>query len=129
MKTFSKDYQILIFLTNISPILLLLTTIICPILLFLTTISHVVLYFDMICIFQAAAAYLAFLRYKQGSDQAFAPSYEAEPNTTGGYNSYPDATDPDGGYSQPPFSGQPTQPQSGTGNATVDFGYQSQSQA
>lgn len=77
----------------------------------------------------AAAAYLAFLRYKQGSDQAFAPSYEAEPNTTGGYNSYPDATDPDGGYSQPPFSGQPPQPQSGTGNATVDFGYQSQSQA
>ncbi|KAK3891659.1 hypothetical protein Pcinc_004455 [Petrolisthes cinctipes] len=60
----------------------------------------------------AGAAYLAFLRYKQGSDQAFAPSYEADPsNTGGGYSSYPDATDPDGGYSQPPFGGQPGQPQ------------------
>ena len=24
-----------------------------------------------------------------------------------GYNSYPDAVDPDGGYSQPPFSNAP----------------------
>lgn len=63
---------------------------------------------------QAAAAYLAFLRYKQGADQAFAPSYEADPTNMGGYNSYPDATDPEGGYSQPPFTGQPGQPQSGT---------------
>ncbi|KAG7163381.1 Synaptogyrin-like [Homarus americanus] len=61
----------------------------------------------------AGAAYLAFLRYRQGSAQAFAPSYEADPTNMGGYNSYPDATDPDGGYSQPPFAGQPAQPQSG----------------
>ena len=26
-----------------------------------------------------------------------------------GYTSYPDATDPQGGYAQPPFSGQPQQ--------------------
>lgn len=55
----------------------------------------------------AGLAYLAFLRFKQGNAQEFAPSYEADPTNTGGYNSYPDATDPDGGYSQPPFNQQP----------------------
>ncbi|XP_068238060.1 synaptogyrin isoform X1 [Palaemon carinicauda] len=75
----------------------------------------------------AAAAYLAFLRYKQGADQAFAPSYEADPTNMGGYNSYPDATDPDGGYSQPPFGGQPAQPQTGMDIPDMgDMGYQSQ---
>ncbi|XP_042232042.1 synaptogyrin-like [Homarus americanus] len=70
--------------------------------------------FNFFAIFPwAGAAYLAFLRYRQGSAQAFAPSYEADPTNMGGYNSYPDATDPDGGYSQPPFAGQPAQPQSG----------------
>ena len=54
-------------------------------------------------------AYLAFLRYKQGAEQAFAPSYEAEPGQEG-YSSYPDAVDPEGGYSQPPFAGQQAQP-------------------
>ncbi|XP_076043289.1 synaptogyrin isoform X2 [Oratosquilla oratoria] len=58
-----------------------------------------------------ALAYLAFMRYKQGADQAFAPSYEADPSNMAGYNSYPDAADPDGGYSQPPFAGQPQQQQ------------------
>lgn len=76
---------------------------------------------------QAGAAYLAFLRFKQGADQAFAPSYEADPTTMGGYNSYPDATDPDGGYSQPPFAGQPAQPQTGTEYfPSGEIGYQSQ---
>ncbi|KAL7640274.1 UNVERIFIED_CONTAM: hypothetical protein RMT77_009688 [Armadillidium vulgare] len=60
----------------------------------------------------AALAYLAFLRYKQGAEQAFAPSYEAEPGNEGGYSSYPDAVDPDGGYSQPPFNNT-QQPQAG----------------
>ncbi|KAF2350685.1 Marvel domain [Trinorchestia longiramus] len=60
----------------------------------------------------AALGYLAFLRFKQGSEQAFAPSYEVDPNAAvaaaeGGYTSYPDATDPQGGYAQPPFGGQP----------------------
>ncbi|CAL4181592.1 unnamed protein product, partial [Meganyctiphanes norvegica] len=55
----------------------------------------------------AASAYLAFLRFKQGNAQEFAPSYEADPTNMAGYNSYPDATDPDGGYSQPPFNQQP----------------------
>lgn len=78
------------------------------------------------CFLQAGAAYLAFLRYKQGSDQAFAPSYEADPSNAGGYSSYPDATDPDGGYSQPPFGGQPGQPQQ-PGTVTLPpAGYQSE---
>lgn len=55
---------------------------------------------------------MAFLRYKQGAEQAFAPSYEAEPGNEGGYSSYPDAVDPDGGYSQPPFNNT-QQPQAG----------------
>ncbi|RXG60367.1 Synaptogyrin-2 [Armadillidium vulgare] len=51
----------------------------------------------------AALAYLAFLRYKQGAEQAFAPSYEAEPGNEGGYSSYPDAVDPDGRIFPTPF--------------------------
>ncbi|KAA0185440.1 hypothetical protein HAZT_HAZT001242 [Hyalella azteca] len=58
----------------------------------------------------AGLGYLAFLRFKQGSAQAFAPSYEVDPNAAvaaaeSGYTSYPDATDPQGGYAQPPFGG------------------------
>lgn len=67
------------------------------------------------------------MRYKQGADQAFAPSYEADPTNMGGYNSYPDATDPEGGYSQPPFTGQPGQPpQSGTMPEAEPMSYQQQ---
>lgn len=48
------------------------------------------------------------MRFKQGTEQAFAPSYEIDPNAAvaaaeSGYTSYPDANDPQGGYAQPPF--------------------------
>uniref|UniRef100_A0A2P2I2E9 Synaptogyrin n=1 Tax=Hirondellea gigas TaxID=1518452 RepID=A0A2P2I2E9_9CRUS len=62
----------------------------------------------------AGLGFLAFRRYKLGAEQAFAPSYEVDPNAAvnaaeSGYTSYPDATDPQGGYSQPPFAAQPQQ--------------------
>ncbi|XP_076657646.1 synaptogyrin [Halictus rubicundus] len=56
----------------------------------------------------ALCAWLAFQRFKQGTDAAFAPSYEADPVGGTGYTSYPDATD--AGYQDPPF-GQQQQPQ------------------
>lgn len=65
----------------------------------------------------AGLGYLAFLRFRQGTEQAFAPSYEVDPNAAvaaaeTGYTSYPDGTEPQGGYAQPPFAGQqPIDPQ------------------
>ncbi|RLU16619.1 hypothetical protein DMN91_010687 [Ooceraea biroi] len=55
----------------------------------------------------AACAWFAFQRFKQGTDAAFAPSYEADPVGGTGYTSYPDATDT--AYQEPPFGQQ--QPQ------------------
>lgn len=53
---------------------------------------------------QAACAWFAFQRFKQGTDAAFAPSYEADPVGGTGYTSYPDATDT--AYQEPPFGQQ-----------------------
>ncbi|KYM94890.1 Synaptogyrin-2 [Cyphomyrmex costatus] len=52
----------------------------------------------------AACTWFAFLRFKQGSEAAFAPSYEADPVSSTGYTSYPDATDT--AYQEPPFGQQ-----------------------
>ncbi|KMQ89283.1 synaptogyrin-2 [Lasius niger] len=52
----------------------------------------------------AACAWFAFQRFKQGTDAAFAPSYEADPVGGTGYTSYPDATDT--AYQEPPFGQQ-----------------------
>ncbi|XP_015433357.1 PREDICTED: synaptogyrin-2 [Dufourea novaeangliae] len=57
----------------------------------------------------AACAWFAFQRFKQGTDAAFAPSYEADPVGGTGYTSYPDATDT--GYQDPPFGQQQQQQQ------------------
>ncbi|XP_033347806.1 synaptogyrin [Bombus vosnesenskii] len=57
----------------------------------------------------AACAWFAFQRFKQGTDAAFAPSYEADPVGGTGYTSYPDATD--AGYQEPPFGQQQQQQQ------------------
>ncbi|XP_015601717.1 synaptogyrin [Cephus cinctus] len=52
----------------------------------------------------AGCAWFAFQRFKQGTDAAFAPSYEADPVGGAGYTSYPDATD--AAYQEPPFAQQ-----------------------
>lgn len=57
----------------------------------------------------AACAWFAFQRFKQGTDAAFAPSYEADPVGGTGYTSYPDANDT--GYQDPPFGQQQQQQQ------------------
>ncbi|XP_043516457.1 synaptogyrin [Frieseomelitta varia] len=57
----------------------------------------------------AGCAWFAFQRFKQGTDAAFAPSYEADPVGGTGYTSYPDATDT--GYQEPPFGQQQQQQQ------------------
>ncbi|KAK2583069.1 hypothetical protein KPH14_009102 [Odynerus spinipes] len=54
----------------------------------------------------AGCAWFAFQRFKQGTDAAFAPSYEADPVGGTGYTSYPDATD--AAYQEPPFDAQRT---------------------
>ncbi|XP_001605760.5 synaptogyrin [Nasonia vitripennis] len=52
----------------------------------------------------AGCAWFAFQRFKQGTEAAFAPSYEADPTGGQGYTSYPDATD--AAYQEPPFAQQ-----------------------
>ncbi|TGZ38131.1 Synaptogyrin-2 [Temnothorax longispinosus] len=59
---------------------------------------------NYILLLQAACAWFAFRRFKQGTDAAFAPSYEADPVGGTGYTSYPDATDT--AYQEPPFGQQ-----------------------
>ncbi|XP_015516603.1 synaptogyrin [Neodiprion pinetum] len=61
----------------------------------------------------AGCAWFAFQRFKQGTDAAFAPSYEADPVGGAGYTSYPDATD--AAYQEPPFN-QQQQQQRGMGD-------------
>ncbi|KAE8739535.1 hypothetical protein FOCC_FOCC014955 [Frankliniella occidentalis] len=56
----------------------------------------------------AGCAWFAYQRFRQGSDAAFAPSYDADPSSVPGgapYSSYPVGPDADGGYQEPPFSG------------------------
>ncbi|XP_012273543.1 synaptogyrin [Orussus abietinus] len=55
----------------------------------------------------AGCAWFAYQRFKQGTDAAFAPSYEADPVGGAGYTSYPDATD--AAYQEPPFAQQQQQ--------------------
>ncbi|CAG0921681.1 unnamed protein product [Notodromas monacha] len=63
--------------------------------------------FQLFSIFTwGACAWFAYTRYKQGSDSAFAPNYDAEGvGGVGAPYSYPGAADPMGGYQDPPFSG------------------------
>lgn len=55
-------------------------------------------------------AYFAFLRFRQGADSAFAPSYEVDSGAMPGataYSSYPGGADMgQGGYQDPPFGSQ-----------------------
>nr|CAD7569934.1 unnamed protein product [Timema californicum] len=56
----------------------------------------------------AGCAWFAFQRFRQGSESAFAPSYEADPGSIPGgapYSSYPVGPDNDPGYQEPPFTG------------------------
>ncbi|EEB19815.1 synaptogyrin-1, putative [Pediculus humanus corporis] len=56
----------------------------------------------------AGSAWLAYQRFRQGTDSAFAPRYDADPSTLPGGNSYsgvPMGAEGDGGYQEPPFSG------------------------
>ncbi|XP_057319373.1 synaptogyrin [Microplitis mediator] len=57
----------------------------------------------------AGSAWFAFQRFKQGTDAAFAPSYEADPVGGAGYTSYPDATD--AAYQEPGYPQQQQQQQ------------------
>ncbi|XP_063981007.1 synaptogyrin [Diachasmimorpha longicaudata] len=59
----------------------------------------------------AGSAWFAFQRFKQGTDAAFAPSYEADPVGGAGYTSYPDASD--AAYQEQPFPQQQQQQQRG----------------
>lgn len=54
----------------------------------------------------AACAWFAYLRFRQGADSAFAPSYEADASSLPGaaYTSYPGGPDSDTGYQEAPFS-------------------------
>lgn len=52
------------------------------------------------------SCYFAYMRYKQGADSAFAPSYEADPHMMPGgapYSSYSGGHDNEEGYQEPPF--------------------------
>lgn len=62
----------------------------------------------MIFKLQAGCAWFAYQRFRQGTENIFAPSYEADPGSlpTGApYSNYPGGPDTDGGYQEPPFSG------------------------
>jgi len=62
-------------------------------------------------------AYLAFLRFRSGSDSAFAPSYDVDSSAMPGataYSSYPGGAD-GGGYQEPPFG------QSGQQKGNMDY--------
>lgn len=62
------------------------------------------------CIIKAGCAFLAYQRFKQGVDAAFAPSYESDP-TANAYSSYPVGNESEQ-YNDPPFGAQ-QQPQRG----------------
>ncbi|XP_063240812.1 synaptogyrin [Bacillus rossius redtenbacheri] len=65
----------------------------------------------------AGCAWFAYRRFTQGSESAFAPSYEADPGSIPGggpYSSYPVGMDGDAGYQEPPFSGAQTRGPVGT---------------
>ncbi|GLH02959.1 Synaptogyrin [Gryllus bimaculatus] len=65
----------------------------------------------------AGCAWFAFLRFRQGSEAAFAPSYEADPAAMPGggpYTSYPMGQEADAAYQEPPFSGSQTRGPVGT---------------
>lgn len=57
----------------------------------------------------AGCAFLAFQRFRQGSDAAFATNYEADTSMPGSYPSYPGGPDSDQHYQEPPFSVGPNQ--------------------
>ncbi|XP_066159287.1 synaptogyrin [Euwallacea fornicatus] len=54
----------------------------------------------------AASAFLAFQRFKQGADAAFASNFESD-NMQTAYPSYPGGPDTDQHYQEPPFSAGP----------------------
>lgn len=65
----------------------------------------------------AGCAWFAYQRFRQGSDAAFNPSYEADPTSVPGgapYSSYPVSQDVDGAYQDPPFSANQTRGAIGT---------------
>lgn len=66
-----------------------------------------ILFISLFFLDQAGSAWFAFQRFKQGTDAAFAPSYEADPAGGAGYTSYPDAADTN--YQEPPFGQQQQQ--------------------
>ncbi len=56
---------------------------------------------------QAGCAWFAYVRFKQGFDAAFAPTYESDP-TANAYSSYPVGNEPEQ-YNDPPFGAQQQQ--------------------
>ncbi|KAF2885209.1 hypothetical protein ILUMI_20965 [Ignelater luminosus] len=57
----------------------------------------------------AGCAFFAFQRFRQGSDAAFAPSYEADTSLPTSYPSYPGGPETDQHYQEPPFAAGPNQ--------------------
>ncbi|KAB0794083.1 hypothetical protein PPYR_13703 [Photinus pyralis] len=61
--------------------------------------------FSFFAIFSwAGSAFFAYKRFRQGSDAAFAPSYEADTSLPSAYPSYPGGPDTDQHYQEPPFT-------------------------
>lgn len=55
--------------------------------------------------FQGLSAFLAFQRFRQGADAAFATNYDTENSMPTSYPSYPGGPEMDQNYQEPPFSG------------------------
>ena len=58
---------------------------------------------------QGGLTFFAVRRYRLGAQEAFASGYDADPNTSSPYNSFPGSVEGDP-YQQPPFSQQKETP-------------------
>lgn len=68
-------------------------------------VTHILLYY-----FQGGCAFFAYMRFRQGAEQAFAPTYEVDPGAMPGataYSSYPGGEDMgSSAYTEAPFGQQ-----------------------
>lgn len=73
----------------------------------------------------AGCAFFDFMRYRQGADSAFAPSYEVDPHAIpaggGQYGGYPGGPDMNEAYQEAPFSGGNNQPSEKMPSAISNF--------
>lgn len=63
------------------------------------------LFNTIVCVSQGLSAFLAFQRFRQGADAAFATNYDTENSMPTSYPSYPGGPEIDQNYQEPPFSG------------------------